>query len=61
MIPHIDPAEPLRLECQHFVDCVRDGVTPVSDGRDGMRVVRVLEAATLSLAAGGAPESVDQT
>ena len=55
VIPHIRPAEPLKLECQHFVDCVRDGATPVSDGRDGMRVVRVLEAASRSLAADGMP------
>lgn len=55
VIPHVDAAEPLRLECQHFVDCVRDGTTPVSDGRDGMRVVRVLEAASRSLTDDGAP------
>ena len=55
VIPHIRMAEPLKLECQHFVDCVRDGKTPVSDGRDGMRVVRVLEAAQRSLQADGAP------
>jgi predicted dehydrogenase len=42
--PRIPNAEPLRLEAQHFVDCVRDGRTPVSDGRSGLRVVRVLEA-----------------
>ncbi len=32
-IPHIPPAEPLTLECQHFVDSIRDGTTPRSDGR----------------------------
>jgi predicted dehydrogenase len=41
--PRIPNAEPLRLECQHFVDCVRDGRTPLSDGESGLRVVRVLE------------------
>ena len=55
VIPHVNPAEPLKLECQHFVDCVRSGDTPMSDGRDGMRVVRVLEAAQRSLRADGAP------
>lgn len=55
VIPHVNPAEPLKLECQHFVDCVASGDTPLSDGRDGMRVVRVLEAAQRSLAADGAP------
>jgi predicted dehydrogenase len=55
VIPHVNPAEPLKLECEHFVDCVRSGDTPLSDGRDGMRVVRVLEAAQRSLRADGAP------
>jgi len=55
VIPHVNPSEPLKLECQHFVDCVRSGTTPVSDGRDGMRVVRVLEAAQQSIQADGAP------
>ena len=55
VIPHVAPAEPLKLECQYFVDCVRSGATPVSDGRDGMRVVRVLEAAQQSLKDDGVP------
>ncbi len=41
--PRIPNAEPLRLECQHFLDCIGDGRTPVSDGESGLRVVRVLE------------------
>ena len=41
--PQIANAEPLRLECQHFLECVRDGATPTSDGHSGLRVVRVLE------------------
>jgi len=41
--PRIDNSEPLRLECEHFAACVRDGVTPRSDGASGLRVVRVLE------------------
>jgi predicted dehydrogenase len=47
--PRIANTEPLRLECEHFVDCVRDGVAPVSDGASGLRVVRVLEALQASL------------
>jgi len=54
-IPRIDPAEPLRLECAEFLDCVRTGRVPRSDGAGGVRVVRILEAATESLAADGAP------
>jgi len=47
--PRLANAEPLRLECQHFVDCIREGKTPRSDGHSGLRVVRVLEALQHSL------------
>ncbi|MEA2246259.1 MAG: hypothetical protein QOH46_788 [Solirubrobacteraceae bacterium] len=47
--PRVPNDEPLRLECQHFVDCVRTGRTPISDGEAGLRVVRVLEALQQSL------------
>ena len=47
--PRIDNAEPLRVECQHFLDCVREGSTPLSDGDSGLRVVRVLEGLQRSL------------
>jgi predicted dehydrogenase len=42
-IPKISNAEPLRLECAHFVAAVREGRRPRSDGESGLRVVRVLE------------------
>ncbi|MCP9489063.1 MAG: Gfo/Idh/MocA family oxidoreductase [Solirubrobacteraceae bacterium MAG38_C4-C5] len=41
--PRLPNAEPLRLECEHFLACVREGATPLSDGHSGLRVVRVLE------------------
>ncbi len=47
--PRIANAEPLRLECEHFVACVRDGSSPRSDGLSGLRVVRVLERLQRSL------------
>jgi len=47
--PRIASVEPLRVECEHFVACVRDRSTPRSDGRSGLRVVRVLEALQASL------------
>jgi predicted dehydrogenase len=47
--PQIDNVEPLRTECQHFVDSVREGTAPVSDGESGLRVVRVLEGLQDSL------------
>ena len=47
--PRITNVEPLRLECQHFISCVRNGERPLSDGESGLRVVRVLEALQRSL------------
>jgi predicted dehydrogenase len=47
--PRISNAEPLRIECEHFLDCIRTGRTPLSDGRSGLRVVRVLEQLQRSL------------
>ncbi len=47
--PHIKQAEPLRTECQHFVECIQQGIRPLSDGHNGLMVVRVLEAASNSL------------
>jgi predicted dehydrogenase len=49
--PKVDNVEPLRAECEHFLDCVREGRAPVSDGASGLRVVRVLEALQRSLEA----------
>jgi predicted dehydrogenase len=42
-IPHVPADEPLNIEVQHFVDCILNDATPRSDGRDGLRVVRVLD------------------
>src|SRR4051794_22605272 len=47
--PRIPNREPLRIECEHFLDCIRTGTPPRSDGRSGLRVVRVLEAAQSAL------------
>ena len=47
--PRISNVEPLRTEIQHFVDCIRKGAAPISDGAAGLRVVRVLEALQQSL------------
>jgi len=51
--PQLDITEALRQEIIHFADCVQTGQAPISDGRAGRRVVRILEAATQSLAARG--------
>ena len=47
--PRIPNVEPLRVECEHFLECVRTGAEPRSDGHSGLRVVRVLEALQRSL------------
>ena len=56
--PHINFQEPLILEDQHFVDCIRKGGTPLSDGASGIAVIEVLEAIDRALATG---RSVDLT
>ena len=52
-IPRVEEAEPLKLECAHFIDCIQSGELPRTDGMSGMRVVSVLEAADISLSNGG--------
>jgi predicted dehydrogenase len=54
-IPRVPNVEPLAAELQHFVRVARGAELPRSDAADGVRVVRVLDAATRSLATGGAP------
>jgi predicted dehydrogenase len=49
--PRIPNAEPLRVECEHFLQCIRSGQTPRSDGVSGLRVVRVLQRLQDSLEA----------
>ena len=55
LIPNIEMAEPLRLECEHFLECVRARSRPVTDGTKGLEVVRVLAAAQQSLDRNGEP------
>jgi predicted dehydrogenase len=57
--PQISNEEPLRIECRHFVDCVRDGREPRSGAASGLRAVRVLEALQRSLEAGGVPQALE--
>jgi len=54
----LDEGEPLNLECRHFLDCVITGSRPRTDGREGMRVLRVLARASAALQgrSSGAPE-----
>lgn len=48
----LSPAEPLELECRHFLRCVSTGARPRTDGADGLRVLRVLDAAQAALLGG---------
>jgi predicted dehydrogenase len=48
-IPHLPSTEPLRRECEHFLQCIETGALPVCNGMQGLHVVRVLEAAQASL------------
>jgi predicted dehydrogenase len=59
-VPYIRQEEPLKVECQHFLSCVRSGCPPLSDGAQGRDLVRVLEAASLSLKRGGAAVNLSE-
>jgi len=61
LIPKIESTEPLKVECQHFIDCVQNRKTPRSDGRDGLRVLKVLDAAQKSLKMGGTPVKMEDS
>ena len=56
--PYIRFDEPLRLECMHFVDSVMERTRPLTDGENGLAVVRVIQAAQQSLRAGGVEVSI---
>lgn len=57
-IPKLDMVEPLKVECQHFIDCVRSGKRPLTDGENGIRVLKVLTAAQKSLEQNGRPVKI---
>jgi len=57
--PYVKQDEPLKLECQHFLDCIRTGAVPITNAESGMDIVRILEASSLSLKQKGA--SIDLT
>jgi len=50
--PRLDPTEPIRNLVEHFVDCIEKGTPPLSGGEQGLRIVRILEAADASLQRG---------
>jgi predicted dehydrogenase len=58
-IPRIEESEPLKSECEHFVECIRNSSVPATDGINGLRVVSVLEAANKSMRRGGQPTPIE--
>jgi predicted dehydrogenase len=54
-IPYVHQEEPLKLACQHFVDCIETLSEPLTGGRQGLEMISILEAATASLKMNGAP------
>ncbi|MDP2904997.1 MAG: Gfo/Idh/MocA family oxidoreductase [Candidatus Omnitrophota bacterium] len=51
--PKVELEEPLKMECMHFVDCIKNGKGPLSDGAQGRDVVRILESIDKSISSGG--------
>jgi predicted dehydrogenase len=54
-IPRFHQEEPLNVACRHFIDCIETNSQPVTGGRQGLEMIRILEAASTSLKMNGAP------
>ena len=59
ILPKISGKKPLDIQCNHFIECIRDNKKPLSDGKNGLEVVRVLECAQKSLNNNGAEVLVE--
>ncbi len=59
--PQVDLTEALRVECRHFLACIEQRLPPETDGASGLEVLRVLEAASLSLKERGRPVQLFRT
>jgi predicted dehydrogenase len=60
-IPYLNQEEPLKEVCRHFIDCIETSAQPASGGREGLELVRILEAASASLKANGAAVILSQS
>jgi predicted dehydrogenase len=60
-IPHLNQEEPLKEVCRHFIDCIETRTQPASGGQEGLELVRILEAASVSLKAKGAAVVLSQS
>ena len=56
--PSVETSEPLRNECEHFLDCIESGIAPVADGGFGLAVVRTLDAVGQSVRQSGSPVEI---
>jgi predicted dehydrogenase len=59
--PYLKQFEPLKVECQHFLDCIRNGAKPLTNGEEGLKVVQILEATSESLKKNGAAVEMRST
>jgi predicted dehydrogenase len=59
--PYIKQDEPLKTECQHFIQCIHEGLVPLTSGRAGLEVVKILEASSASLRKSGGPINLTST
>jgi predicted dehydrogenase len=59
IIPKIHFVEPLRQECQHYLDSIKNHTEPCSGGKDGLRVIKILEAAQRSMSNGSHHEVIE--
>lgn len=57
--PKLDQSEALKVECRHFIDCIRNGEQPISNGEFGLEIVKMLEAAQISMKTQGQKISLD--
>lgn len=60
-IPNVTVSEPLKNECEHFLDCIQDGIQPLAGPREGLGVVRTLEAIDRSRSEQGREVEVEQS
>jgi len=60
-LPYVEHREPLKMQAEHFIDCVEGNAQPFTDGREGLEVVKVLQAAERSLENGGTRTPIKQT
>jgi len=58
--PYLKQEEPLKTECQHFLECIQHGKVPLTSGEKGLELVKILEASSESLKLGGSPVELVQ-